>query len=906
MKALALLVLPLCVFAAAASAQTYTRTQSTGSYTERTGAGASLIATDSDYDDGCLFVPLPFAFPFFDRTYRGCWMNTNGRIHFSDFAVEDYDITDINPTVTENDLLEAIAVIASDVTGSLNALRPQQFKVFYESGRVVFQWTRVTFYDANEQLSWMSFQCHLFPSGEIRMHMGPATAIINDPENFVSGIVNADGTQTFAGLVNTLNLTSALPANGTLVSLVPSGYMQSSGIVLSPRHGFNYAPKVAFEGETGVVVGSFRLDANGTGGTVNRIDVNHQSPSGHTLTLRLYRDTGTLGVLDGGDVQLGSMALASSPTSFTGLTEVLDGTTPTRHYLLAVDVTSIDEDFESYFFMNLADYGDVGTTGASIWGGYFTGNTEPENFDHVFLEGPKVEFEVSRAVTQKIPVFAGGAERELASFEVRLKHGNGQPVTLNSFEADLINLVDVVLGDVTAVRLYRDNGTPGVLDGADVQIGAINNPMSPTLVFSALSEAITSTGQDYLITIMIGTSYTSSSVGTIGIIIDSGNTSFTPSNAFWEECDSANSVDLMVMPTTAVIGLKLNEATCHKKNLPVFQGATNVPLLHFVMQASAGTQTVTGLNFDGVGSILTAARLYLDHGTSPGRLDAGDTLVATATTLSATNITFTALSESITAAGSRYMVVVDLQAAASLGTHAYSLGTAGVSGSVMSVSAGNDVEGYLSVYNSGSTGVDVTVQLVSPSGTISMNGWQLIARVQQEPRNGGGFPAHIEFELLNAWGGAGRATLEVFAYIEGAGPIGQLDASDYPIRASNGALATFHEIPLHRNEFAYVNVTRNFLIFARVRSDACEFNGRAQIRFNGITGGTSAVYTGFPALPNMTAGVALTSSGGKKKKGGGGGGDGGCSTDGSNGNWLLLMLALSGLVLATRMRRARQ
>lgn len=904
MKALALLVLPLCVFAAAASAQTYTRTQSTGSYTERTGAGASLIATDSNYDDGCLFVPLPFAFPFFDRTYRGCWMNTNGRIHFSDLAVEDYDITDINPTVTENDLLEAIAVIGSDLTGSLNALHPQQFKVFYESGRVVFQWTRVTFYDANEQLSWMSFQCHLFPSGEIRMHMGPAAAIINDPQDFVSGIVNADGTQAFAGLVNTLNLTSALPANGTLVSLVPSGYTQSNGVVLSPRHGFNYTPKVAFEGETGVVVGSFRLDANGTGGTVNRIDVHHADPSGHTMTLRLYRDTGTLGVLDGGDVQLGSMTMTGTVASFTSLTEVLDGTTPTRHYLLAVDVTSIDEDFESYFFMNVTNWGDVWTTGADVWGGYFTGASEPDNFDHVFLEGPKVEFEVSRAVTEMVPVFAGGAERELASFEVRLKHGNGQPVTLNSFEADLINLVDVVLGDVTAVRLYRDNGTPGVLDGADVQIGAINNPMSPTLVFSALSEAITGSGQDYLITIMIGTSYTSSSVGTIGIIIDSGNTSFAPSNAFWEECDSANSVDLMVMPNTAVIGLKLNEATCHSNDLPVFQGATNVPLLHFVLQASSGTQTVTGIDFGGNGTIMSAARLYLDHGTSPGRVDAGDTLVATATTLSATNVTFTALSESITTAGSRYLLVGDLLAAASLGGYQYTLNTAGVSGSVSVVSAGNSVVADLAVYNSGSTGVDVTVQLVSPSGTISMNGWQLIARVQQEPRNGGGFPAHIEFELLNAWGGAGTETLEVFAYIEGAGPIGQLDASDYPIRSSNGALATNYTIPLHRNEFAYVNVTRNYLIFARVRSDACEFNGRAQIRFNGITGGTSAVYTGFPALPNMTAGVALTTSGGKKKKGGGG--DGGCSTDGSNGNWLLLMLALSGLVLATRMRRARQ
>jgi hypothetical protein len=910
MKALSVMAAALCLLASSAAAQTYTRTESNAGYSERTGNGVNAPFTEDSYDDGCRFVPLPFAFPFFDRTYRGAWMNTNGRIHFRDEDPQDYDTTNLTPTVTEVDVIESINVIASDVTGAFQATRNSHFRAFHESGRVVFQWSDVTFYASDERLLTMNFQCHIFPSGEIRMHFGPTSFIINDTDSYVSGIVNSDGTESYPGFGNTLAFTSTLPSNGTLVSLVPSGYTQADGVVLSPRSSFNYTPKVVFEGETGVVVGSFRLDANGTGGTVDEITVQHEDATGNTLSLMLYRDAGTLGVFDGADVLMGTQAMGTGSTSFTGLTELLDGTTPTRHYLLVVDATNIDEDFDSYFFMNVYNDGDISTTGADVWGGYFAGDdgSDPEEFSHLFLEGPMVEYNVSNAPGRLIPAFAGGAERELASFEVKLKHSNGQPVVLNSFDADLIGLVDVVLADVAAVRLYRDRGTPGVLDGSDTLIGTIANPATPALTFSALAEDITANGQDYLITIQIAASFTMMSVGEVDIFIDESDEVFTPAIAFWESCDSDSPAALRVMPNVATISLRLNEATSFNANngaLPVAQGTTNVPVLNFILQASTGTQSVTGIDISGNGSLFSAARLYIDNGSQPGRVDAGDTMVATATTLSGTNITFTALTETVGVAGTSYLVAGDLIAAAATGFHTFTLTAGNVTAGVTVLEGGNQAFSILTVRDATTAGVNVTVTLVNPGSDIRGNEWVLVARVLQAPRGVGGEAEGIAFRLLDAAGGVGYASLELLAYFEGSGPVGQLDSTDIPSFFDEDDLDPDATVELSDEDVDYITTPRNFLIFARVSTDACDFDGPATLQFWGLTNtGTAAILTALPTPVNGSTTVVVTPS--SKKGGGGGGDDGGCTTGGSQGNWMLFLLALSGIVLASRLRRARQ
>lgn len=907
MKALSVMAAALCLLASSAAAQTYTRTESNQGYNERTGNGANAAFTGDSYDDGCRFVPLPFAFPYFDRTYRGAWMNTNGRIHLRDYDPSDYDTSSLTPTVTEDDVIDTISVIGSDVTGAFDATRNNQFRVFYESGRVVFQWSDVTFYDSDERLLTMNFQCHLFPSGEIRMHFGPTSFIINDTDSYVSGIVNFDGTESYAGFGNTLAFTSTLPSNGTMVSLVPSGYTQADGVVLSPRSSFNYQPKVAFEGDTGVVVGSFRLDANGAGGTVDEIIVQHEDGTGHTVSLMLYRDAGTLGVFDGADVLLGTQSMTSSSSTFTGLTELLDNTTPTRHYLLVVDVTNIDEEFDSYFYMNVYNDGDISTTGADVWGGYFDGSGDPDEISHLFLEGPMVEFNVSNAPGRQVPAFAGGAERELASFEVKLKHGNGQPVILNSFDADLIGLVDVVLADIAAVRLYRDRGTPGVLDGSDTLIGTIANPASPALTFAALSEDVTANGQDYLITIQIATSFTMMSVGEVDIFIDSSDEVLTPATAFWEYCDADSPAALRVMPNVTTISLRNNEATAFRASngsLAVAQGTTNVPILNFILQASTGTQSVTGLDISGDGSLFSAARLYIDNGSQPGRVDAGDTVVATATTLSGTNITFTALTQTVGVAGTNYLIAGDLIAAAATGFHTFTLTAGNVTAGVTVLEGGNQAFSIVTVRDSTTDGVNVTVTLVNPGSDIRGTEWVLVARVQQSPRGAGGTAEGVEFRLLDAAGGVGNASLELLGYFEGSGPVGQLDATDIPSFFDEDDLDPNGSVDFSDGDVDYITTTRNFLVFARVSTDACDFDGPATLQFWGLTGtGTESILTALPTPVNGSTTVIVTPS---KKKGGGGGDDGGCTTGGSQGNWMLFLLALSGIVLASRLRRARQ
>ena len=342
-----LVALVAASFSAPLDAQSYVRTDTTVTYSERSGTAAKAVWTDDDYDDGCRFVPLPWDFPYFDRTYRCCWMNTNGRIQFGDYETDGYDWDDLTTTVTEVDNIETINVYAGDITGLTEWDRDSQFTVKYESGRVVFQWKNVSMYDSDEYATRLNFQCHIYASGEIRIYMGPSSfVIVNDFEEYVSGLVNSDGTQSIAGFNNDLLIQTTPPANGACVTFVPSGFTQADGVVLGPRYAASNASTVAYEGATDVVVGQFRLQANGAGGTVTDINIQHSTPDvTESFTLKLYADAGTLGIVDGADTLISSLAMTGSSTTFMGLTELLDGTTPLRRYLLAIDATTVDEEF---------------------------------------------------------------------------------------------------------------------------------------------------------------------------------------------------------------------------------------------------------------------------------------------------------------------------------------------------------------------------------------------------------------------------------------------------------------------------------------------------------------------------------------------------------------------------------
>ena len=894
-------------------AQSYARTETTGTYNELSGTGSpKAIWTDDSYDDGCRFVPLPWDFPYFDRTYKACWMNTNGRVQFYDYEPDDYDISDLTPTVTEGDVLETISVVACDITGHTTRTRDSAYTVHYLSDRVVLQWRDVAMYESDEYGTRRNFQCQIFPSGEIRLIMGPSSfVIVNDPADYVSGIVNFDGTEAYAGFGNTLVTQTTPPASGTTVSLVPSGYTQANGVVLGPRYAADYTPGVFYEGATDVVVGQFCLQANGTGGTVTDINIQHASPGPSSVTLKLYADAGTVGVLDGSDTLLGSMTMAAIATTFSSLTEVLDGTTPLRNYLLAVDLTSISESFETHFYMNLENSSDITTTGAAVWGGYFDGDGSPDNPRFLFLQGPFVEFNVSSATEQYLPIVAGGAEVAVASFEAKLRETNAATVELNSFDVDL-SLSGLVIGDIALVTLYRDAGTVGVLDGSDVQVGSVANPSSTTVTFSSLAEAMTAAGQDYLVTIMVGTSFTTigGSAATIALAVSGSGETMTPAAAFWQYCNFDTGSTFQVLPNAAMLMLRPTVATQFAPasftgpdyNLPVPQGATDIPVVHFTLEASSGAQTVTGLDFSGDGTEVSAANLYLDNGTTPGRVDAGDTFVATASTLSATNVTFTGLTETITTTASRYLLVLDVSGTATTGAALqYTLDPTGVTSSLTTL--GQTCLGTVTPVDMTTDGVDVTVNLVTSSASVYNNTRVLIATSQQTPRGAGGAPAWLVFRLLSAYGGASSGSLGLECYLEGAGPVGQLDSTDTLMTFSDGDLYPDNYTYWGDGDTGWVTTTRNFLVFLRVSPYACDFNGRFEVVFTGLYGGTEPAFASEPNY-RLIGGTAVI--GNKTSKGGGGGSSGGCSTSGGPGNnWLAWLGALGAMAVVTRLRRSR-
>lgn len=889
--------------------QSYTRTETAGSYSERSGTGSdAAIWTDDGYDDGCRFVPLPWDFSYFDRTYKACWMNTNGRIHFNDLGPDDYSYNDMTPPVTNGANIETINVYGGDITGLVEWELDGQFTVHYESDRVVFQWRNVSMYESDLNGVRLNFQCHLFPSGEIRYVMGPSSfVIVNDFEEYVSGLVNSDGTEAVAGFGNVLTVQTAPPADGTEVSLVPSGFTQADGVVVGPRWNADYSNKVVYEGATDVVVGQFCLQANGTGDTVTDITVRHDDPgTSDTLTLKLYADAGTLGVVDGADTLIDSQSMGtSSSTTFTGLTETLDGTTPLRNYILAVDVTAVDEEFDSYFYMDIDD-GHV-TASGDVWGGYFRGDSASgiENPEFLFLEGPFVEYTVSRGEGGTPTIQAGGSEMAVASFEAALRESNAASVELNSFEADLNLNGSIVIGDIAMVNLYRDNGTVGVLDGNDVQIASVANPATSTITFSSLTESMTADGRDYIITIMVGTSFTSLTPADLSVSVMSNNGSFTPSGAFWRSCNNNTTASVNVLPNAAQIFLSPTDATRFEIGadvLPLPQGATDIPVVHFTLQATMGSQTVTGLDFTGDGTELSDARLYLDDGNTPGRVDAGDTLVTGTVALTGTNVTFTGMSETITVTPSRYLLALDISATAATGTNLqYDLTPANVTAAVGV--QGGTAEGSVTAVDMTTDGVDVTVNLVTGNGSVSGSGMKLIATCQQTPRGSGGNPTQLHFTLLNAWGGVGERSLQLVTYLEGNGPVGQLDPSDTLMVFSDSSLTSDAIAYWGGGSIPWVDTTRNFLVFLRLRPDACDFDGRFQVVFRGLQDGTNPAFASEPnyQLIGGTAQITPSSSGG-----GGGGGDDGCSTsENSSLSWLLLLGALSTLVVASRLRRSR-
>ncbi len=292
-------LLAVAALSGALAAQTYTRTETAGTYTERTGNGSSLNWLEETIggDDNAALVTLPFTFNYFDRAYNQCIINTNGRITFHSNNPDTFSVVNLTPTVAA-DGRDTIYGIGGDLYASDHDPRTN-VRVYNESGRVVFQWKDITRFGGSGHL-FINFQIHLLSSGNIEMVYGSEflpTGFTDNGLTFSSGIVNQDGTAAFAGFGNVLTSQTTRPANGTTVTLVPSGFTAAAFVRMTATD-TTIAPTHLIAPSTNTPILGFQLSAVGAGNTVTQLVFQHTDfgMSGLSATYSLVRDAGTIGV----------------------------------------------------------------------------------------------------------------------------------------------------------------------------------------------------------------------------------------------------------------------------------------------------------------------------------------------------------------------------------------------------------------------------------------------------------------------------------------------------------------------------------------------------------------------------------------------------------------------------------
>jgi hypothetical protein len=826
----ALLLAAVGLFGSLLSAQTYTRTQTTATYVERSGSTASATRI-GNLDDGAWEFALPFNFAYFDRTYRQAFITSNGSVSFTDNAVTGSTVATLATPVAAA-LRESIHVLRSDLAG--NELL-SNFSIHFESGRVVLQWRDVASAD-NAGAYHLNIQCHLLENGNIELHYGPETVGFDQDMNWVSGIVDSTGGASFAGFNNLLTVQTLRPAANQLVTFVPSGFTQQNGVELSMRANGSPA-QTDFKGQgTGKVVGSFTLSARGTGGTVSGITVNHFAAGAlEDFDLLIYRDGTNLGFLDATDIPLGggAQSMAASTSTTFALSEPV--TAGAKNYLLVVNATSFDTYYERdvnalAFSIGASDI----TLDTTAWGAYVS----PV---HEFAPGHVVRVGVSRAETGPAVARPGIWDVPLLSFELRNQpqYGNGI-VTQFTFALALSGLS---ISDITDVAVFRDLGQRGIVDAQDTLIDFVTNPVSTTVLLSS-SEWISNSGSDYLLTFTLVNSNVAE--GTVSASL----TALDFSTGVGVATPTGVSGPNVLATQTGTTLLVRNRPDVRLDFLPVGTSQINLPANAFYLVTSFSNTTVTGMIFRGDTVGVSAARLYQDVGGIAGRLDAGDVQVGgTPVIVSAVagTVTFTfATPLPVNGGGLDMLLVVDLTGAAAVSSHMLSLAPADVT-SLVPVRGVTVAGCWLEVHAGSANGVNITDIDLRSSVALNTNDRKILGSVQLSARGTGGAAPQLKLAFLDSAGGVGDGSgFTLYMYLEGAGPLGVLDSSDLLLNTND--ISPFSAIAaislLAGGTPSSVTGPRNILL--AVRRHKWQFSGVTTVAFRGFTGGTDVQLSVLP------------------------------------------------------------
>ncbi len=447
-------------------------------------------------------------------------------------------------------------------------------------------------------------------------------------------------------VTTTFNWTSQRFANAA-ISLNPA----SAGN-LTITNGTNPASTTATQASTSNAMNGFSTFMSAGTGSLATMTLTGSTnfTSANVTGIRVYHDLGTAGVYDAGIDTL-------VPTTYvhTGTNPVITFTggepqdTTTQNYIIVVDVSATATVSNTLSATVSAVTGTVGTptisdsssgvlTVAAGAGLTVTNGTNPANAN-------AARSSTNNALDAFTMVTTSGA----ATINTLTLTGGGNFSTTN-------------VTNPNGVKIYQDNGTLGVLDGADTLIPTTSSITGAvaTITFTT-PEAINTTLQNYLVVvdIPVGATLANTLTGTITAATGSGyiGTSFT---------DSGSATLTITAAQTLTVGNGTNPINA---NIGAGSAAS---LDSFTLAVNTGSATISTLTLTGSPNFTTtniqSAAVYADNGVV-GTYEAGTDVLIPSTYSQVSGvvgtITFTT-PEPVTTTAKNYLIRVTAKSGATL------------------------------------------------------------------------------------------------------------------------------------------------------------------------------------------------------------------------------------------------
>ncbi|HEY3448494.1 MAG TPA: CxxxxCH/CxxCH domain-containing protein [Myxococcales bacterium] len=472
-------------------------------------------------------------------------------------------------------------------------------------------------------------------------------------------------------------------------------------------NGTNPLSSNGMQGTTNHEVDSFTVAKVSGTGTLSTVVFtgSAQFTSANVSSVKLYQDAGTLGLYEPGvDTLLttttswatnvatitvtGGLAMTTTPVNVLVAVDVAAAATPgntlsgTVSNVTGTGITVVDDQDTSSATVTIT------TTGLNVLDG-----TNPAN-------ASAIQTSTNNAVD---------------SFVLSMGTGTSTVSTLT-----LTNSAQFTTTNVSAVRLYRDNGTIGAWDAADVLVpttGTIGTSMTLTIT---TPEPVSTTPVNYIIVVDVAAAATNGNTLTSRVTAATGTGIGTPLYS-----DSA-SATLTIATLTTTVGNGIDPPSVNAQ-----QGSAGHEQDAFTVVKNYGTGTLSTLTLTTSAQFTTtnvaAVQIYRDSGTI-GTLDAADTLVPATGTIAATTMTVTFTTpEPVSTTAQNYLIVVNVQGAATVGNTLTARVTGMTGTNLGTVTATGDTAGAtLTVVASGLT-VTNSIDPVSGSAPTGATGLALDA-----------------------------------------------------------------------------------------------------------------------------------------------------------------------------------